>query len=141
ADCMRRAYRTMNSSKAGGVAQRGRHRLNDLVSAVFLLAPARIPLDPSGLEGLRLEAMVLDADDPSASQGEDVEDLPPQRLAIDVVECRTSDTHHHPIACADELERRHIPALLESLLQCVDDLIGPVADPPLAKTLPCHIGV
>src|SRR6266508_2136470 len=66
---------------------------------------------------------------------------PPQRLATDLIDRGTTDTHHHPITPGNELQGRHIAAKPEPLLQRLDDLIGPVTDPLIVKTLPDNLGI
>src|SRR4249919_3054298 len=90
----------------------------------FPLAPARIiPVDSGGLEGLSLETVVHDANDPSVLQCEDVEDLTTQRLVTDLVDRGTPDSHDDTITGTDELQRGHIAAKPEPFLQRLDDLI------------------
>src|SRR6266511_2578461 len=69
------------------------------------------------------------------------EDLTVERLAPDLVERGTADTHHQSTASPDELQCRHIATKPEPLLQCLDDLVRSVTDPVLVETLPGHVGI
>lgn len=91
----------------------------DGVDSSAPLSPPRILVSLGGLECFCPEPVVLDADDFSVAQSEDIEDLTVKRLAPDLVERGTSDTHHQSTASSDELQCRHIATKPEPLLQCL----------------------
>jgi hypothetical protein len=85
--------------------------------------------------------VIVDAHDPPVVEGEDVEDLAPERLAGDLSDARAAGTQHDLIAAAGELERVDLAALLEPRAEGLEHLLASAADPFLAQPLPGDLGI
>src|SRR5439155_18224822 len=102
-------------------------------------APVRVLGDAGCRERLPAAPVVVDADDPSVAQREDVEDL--VQGLFRRADARSARAQHDLLAAAGELECVDLAALLEPPPEGVDHLLAAVTDPLLAQTLPADVRV